>query len=114
MDDGRAEDIAERLRFVEKTSLENATAVERAAADAKAARESAAEVHPIVLARSGDEQRRDKFEKNVDQAHDRIRELDKRIVPLEKWKDRATWTGLFIGALGALIAWIVGLLKDFK
>ena len=106
------DDFTDRLHEVERTSRENAVAIERAAADARQAKDATAEFRPIVLARSGDEQRRDKYETNVNQAHDKIRELDGRLSPLEKWRDRATWTGLLLAALGAFATWVVGIVKD--
>ena len=106
------EDLGVRLHDVERTTRENAVAIERAAADARAAKDEAAEFRPIVLQRSGDEQRRDKYENNVEQSFDRIRGLEQRIEPIEKWKDRATFTGVLLTALGAFVAWCVSLLKD--
>lgn len=106
------DDLGVRLHDVERTTRENAVAIERAAADARAAKDEAAEFRPIVLQRSGDEQRRDKYENNVEQSFDRIRGLEQRIEPIEKWKDRATFTGVLLTALGAFVAWCVSLLKD--
>ena len=101
------DDITERLSSVERTTHENAIAIERAAADARAAKDATAEFRPIVLQRSGDEQRRDKFETNVNQAHDKIREHSRRLSTLERWKDRAHWTGILVMFLGGVLAWII-------
>lgn len=101
------DDLAERLHEVERISRENAVAIERAAADARNARDAVADFRPIILARSGDEQRRDKFELNVNQAHDKLREHGTRLAGLERWKDRAHWTWLIIMFLGGALAWIV-------
>jgi hypothetical protein len=63
------------------------------------------------MARSGDEQRRDKYEKNTDQAHDKIREIrtdyGPRIETLEKWKERFIWIGAGILAAGQAIIYAV-------
>ena len=101
------DDITERLSSVERTTHENAIAIERAAADARAAKDATAEFRPIVLQRSGDEQRRDKFETNVNQAHDKIREHSRRLSTLERWKDRARWTGILVMFLSGVLAWII-------
>ena len=101
------DDITERLSSVERTTHENAIAIERAAADARAAKDATAEFRPIVLQRSGDEQRRDKYEMNVNQAHDKIREHSRRLSTLERWKDRAHWTGILVMFLGGVLAWII-------
>jgi len=101
------DDLAERLHEVERISRENAVAIERAAADARNARDAVADFRPIILARSGDEQRRDKFELNVNQAHDKLRAHGTRLAGLERWKDRAHWTGLIIMFLGGALVWIV-------
>lgn len=101
------DDLSERLHEVERISWENAVAIERAAADARHARDAAAEFRPIVLERSGDAQRRDKFETNVNQAHDKIREHSRRLSTLERWKDRAHWTGILVMFLGGVLAWII-------
>lgn len=108
------DDLNGRLHDVERTTREQAVAIERAAADARMARDAVAEVRPIVLSRSGDEQRRDKYEKNVEQAYDKIRNLDGRLVPLERWQDRAKWLAVIVGGLGAFLAWAAGLLKDLR
>lgn len=101
------EDVLERLRSVERTSTENAVAVERAAADAREAKSSAAEVHPLILARSGDEQRRDKFETNVNQAHDKLRDHSSRLTRVEKWIERIAWIGIGIVAAGQALWWLI-------
>lgn len=101
------DDLIERVANVERTVHENAVAIERAAGDARAAKDAAAEFRPIVLARSGDEQRRDKFELNVNQAHDKIREQSARLERVEKWIERIVWIGIGIVAVGQAIWWLV-------
>ena len=91
----------------EKLARENAVAVERAASDARAARDAVAEFRPLVLARSGDEQRRDKYETNVNQAHDKLRDHDTRLRKVEKWLERFVWIGIGLVVAGQAIWWVV-------
>ncbi len=106
------DDLAERVHEVERSTRENAVAIERAASDARNARDAAAEFRPIVLARSGDEQRRDKFELNVNQAHEKLRGHSERISTLERWKDRAYWTGVLIMFIGGILTWLIDRILD--
>lgn len=102
------DDLRERIVEIERATRENAIAVERAAADAKASREMALEIRPLILERSGDVQRRDKFETNVNQAHDKIREQAARIEALEKWRDRLIWTGIGVVGAAQAVWWLLG------
>lgn len=108
------DDTAERLHDVERVSRENAVAIERTAADAKVARDMALEARPLVLARSGDEQRRDKFELNVDQAHDKIRGHGHRIESLEKWKERIGWIVAGFIVAGQVFWWLLSKILGAK
>ena len=101
------DDISERVHEIERSTRENAVAIERAASDARNARDAVAEYLPIVRQRSGDEQRRERFEKNVDQSFDWLRRLETRLEVLEKWKDRAIWTGTLIMFVGGVLAWFI-------
>ena len=101
------DDFADRLHEAERIARENAVAIERAASDARQARVAAAEFRPIVLARSGDEQRRDKFETNVNQAHDKIRDHDGRLTKVERWMERFVWIGIGLVVAGQAVWWVV-------
>ena len=101
------DDLGVRLHDVERTTRENAVAIERAAADARAAKECSEEFRPILMQRSGDEQRRDKYELNVNQAHDKIREHNARIEKVEKWLERFVWIGIGLVVAGQGIWWVV-------
>lgn len=106
------DDLGVRLHDVERTTRENAVAIERAAADARAAKDEAAEFRPIVLQRSGDEQRRDKYETNVNQAHDKLRAHDSRIAKVERWIERIVWIGIGIVAAGQALWWLISRIID--
>ena len=101
------DDLAERVHEIERSTRENAVAIERAASDARNARDAVAEFIPIVRQRSGDDQRRERFETNVNQAHDKLRDLNSRLTVLEKFKDRAYWTGTLIMFVGGILAWLI-------
>lgn len=101
------DEFHERLKEVERTTRDNAVAIERAASDARNARDAVTEFAPIIRQRSGDEQRRDRFEANINQAHDKIRGLLERLEILERWKDRAIWTGTLIMFIGGVLAWFI-------
>ena len=101
------DDLSERVHEIERSTRENAVAIERAAADARNARDAMAEFLPIIRERSGDVQRRDRFETNVHQAHEKIRDLTARLAVLEKFKDRAYWTGTLIMFVGGILAWMI-------
>lgn len=106
------DDLGVRLHDVERTTRENAVAIERAAADARAAKDEAAEFRPIVLQRSGDEQRRDKYEMNVNQAHDKLREHHTRIEKVEKWLERFVWIGIGLVVAGQAVWWVISKLLE--
>lgn len=106
------DDITERLSSVERTTHENAIAIERAAADARAAKDATAEFRPIVLQRSGDEQRLDKYEMNVNQAHDKLREHHTRIEKVEKWLERFVWIGIGLVVAGQAVWWVISKLLE--
>ena len=106
------DDLSERLHEVERISRENAVAIERAAADARHARDAAAEFRPIVLERSGDAQRRDKYEMNVNQAHDKLREHHTRIEKVEKWMERFVWIGIGLVVAGQSVWWVISKLLE--
>lgn len=101
------DDFSERVHEIERSTRENAVAIERAASDARNARDAVSEFLPIVRQRSGDEQRRERFELNVNQAHDKVRGLAERLEVLERWKDRAIWTGTLIMFVGGVLAWFI-------
>lgn len=108
----RLSELERIIRDTARAAQENAIATERAAADARTARDAAHEARPLVLARSGDEQRREKFELNVDQAHDKIREHSVRIGGLEKWKERLVWIAAGLALAAQAGWWIVTKLLD--
>ena len=106
------DELHERVKEIERTSRDNAVAIERAASDARNARDSVAEFLPIVRQRSGDEQRRDRFELNTNQAHDKIRDHDKRLTRVEKWIERIAWIGIGIVAAGQALWWLISRLIE--
>lgn len=101
------DDILARLHDAERVSRENSVAIERAAADAKHAREMAQEMRPIFLERSRDLLRFDRFEIDNRSAHDKIRSHSERIDKLEDWVRRFIWIGAGIVIAMNLVAWFI-------
>lgn len=101
------DDILARLHDAERVSRENSVAIERAAADAKHAREMAHEMRPLFLERSRDLLRFDQFALDNRSAHDKIRAHDKRIEKLEDWVKRFVWIGAGMVLAMNLVAWLI-------